>query len=124
MDNNTEPQAPTSCPLCGGEIRVTCIRCRACDTEIRNSFVMGGLATLSPELQTFVRVFLRNRGNLKGVEAELGVSYPTINRMLEVINRQLTGEAETELSRKEILDAIERGEMNVRDAARILKGGK
>jgi hypothetical protein len=59
------------------------------------------------------------------VEKELGISYPTINKMLESINNILKGTVEEKpLNRKEILDAIDKGEMSVRDATYILKTRK
>ena len=116
-------ELPSRCPLCHEEVLVTRIACKGCGSEIRGSFSIEGLAALPSEYQRFIMVFLRQRGNIKGVEKELGISYPTINKMLETINR-LTDEAASEapaLSRKEVLDAIDAGEMSVQDATRILK---
>lgn len=80
---------------------------------------------LPVEYQKFIAVFLRHRGNIKAVEKELGISYPTINKMLETINRMLESLSEEKpLDRKEILDAIDKGEMSVRDATYILKTRK
>jgi hypothetical protein len=59
------------------------------------------------------------------VEKELGISYPTINKMLDSINNVLKGTVEEKpLSRKEILDSIEKGEMSVKEATYILKTRK
>ena len=77
------------------------------------------------EYQKFIAVFLRQRGNIKGVEKELGISYPTINKMLDQINSMLgSASPQKPLTRKEILDSIEKGEMSVKDAAYILKTRK
>jgi len=118
---------PAGCPLCGGVIEVTQIRCSGCGSEIRGSFKAEGMSSLPAEYQKFIGVFLRHRGNIKAVEKELGISYPTINRMLDSINRMLDATApaqEKPLTRKEILDSIERGEMSVKDATFILKSRK
>ena len=59
------------------------------------------------------------------MEKELGISYPTINKMLDSINNVLKGTVEEKpLSRKEILDSIEKGEMSVKEATYILKTRK
>ena len=80
---------------------------------------------LPAEYQKFIAVFVRHRGNIKGVEKELGISYPTINKMLDSINNILKSTiGEKTLSRKEILDSIDKGEMSVKDAALILKTRK
>lgn len=118
---------PAGCPLCGGAIEITQIKCAGCGSEINGSFKAGGFSTLPAEYQKFVAVFLRHRGNIKAVEKELGISYPTINRMLDSINTMLDATApsqEKPLTRKEILDSIERGEMSVKDATFILKTRK
>ena len=118
---------PAGCPLCGGAIEVTQIRCAGCGSEINGLFKAGGMSMLPAEYQKFVAVFLRHRGNIKAVEKELGISYPTINRMLDSINTMLDATAPTPekpLTRKEILDSIERGEMSVKDATFILKTRK
>ena len=116
---------PSSCPYCGEPIEVTRIECRECGIEINGSFKAGGLTALPVEYQKFITVFLRQRGNIKQVEKELGISYPTINKMLDSINNILKGTAaEKPLSRKEILDSIDKGEMSVKDATYILKTRK
>jgi len=118
---------PSGCPLCGGAIEVKQIKCTSCNSEINGSFTTDAMAALPPEYQKFIAVFLRHRGNIKAVEKELGISYPTINKMLDSINAMLGATAasqEKPLTRKEILDSIERGEMSVKDATFILKTRK
>ena len=116
---------PPSCPCCGEPIEVTRIECRGCGIEINGSFKTGGLTALPVGYQKFITVFLRQRGNIKQVEKELGISYPTINKMLDSINNILKGTtSEKPLSRKEILDSIDKGEMSVKDATYILKTRK
>lgn len=113
---------PVNCPLCGDEVRVTQIKCSGCGSEINGSFKRDGLELLPNEYRKFIVVFLKHRGTIKAVEAELGVSYPTINRMLENIN-QMLGQVQAagpQLDRKQILDAIERGEMSVKEATEML----
>jgi hypothetical protein len=113
---------PVSCPLCGESVEVTRIKCGGCGSEINGSFKAGGFGLLPVEYQKFIAVFLQHRGNIKSVEKELGISYPTINKMLETINRMLESLSEEKpLNRKEILDAIDKGEISVRDATYILK---
>jgi len=116
---------PADCPLCGESIEITRISCESCGCEITGSFKPAGFTMLPPEYQKFIAVFLRHRGNIKAVEKELGISYPTINKMLETINKMLESSTEEKpLSRKQILDAIEKGQMTVKDAAYILKTRK
>jgi hypothetical protein len=126
MDKKAEQiKLPASCPLCGDVIEVTRIKCAGCGSEINGSFAAGGFGLLPIEYQKFITVFLRHRGNITKVEKELGISYPTINKMLDSANNILKGTVEEEpLSRKEILEAIDKGEMSVADATYILKTRK
>src|SRR5512144_2768083 len=77
------------CPACGGAIIITECRCANCQLQMRGEFQMGQFATLSEDQLTFIRVFLRARGNLSEVEKVLGVSYPTIRNKLDEVNRAL-----------------------------------
>lgn len=74
------------CPACGGQIVITECRCRDCNLQMRGEFQPGLLAALSEDQLTFVRIFLRVRGNLSEVEKVLGISYPTIRNKLDEIN--------------------------------------
>lgn len=124
-DKSSKVDLPAACPLCNGQVRITQIRCDCCSSEINSTFVTGALGKLPAEYQKFIAVFLRHRGNIKQVEKEIGISYPTINKMLEGINRSLGSEEISPApSRKEILDAIDKGEMSVKDATFILKNRK
>ncbi len=116
---------PVVCPLCGDAIEVTEIKCIGCGSEIDGSFKVSGFGLLPVEYQKFIAVFLRHRGNIKQVEKELGISYPTINKMLDSVNNILKSTVgERPLSRREILDSIDKGEMSVKDATYILKTRK
>jgi len=86
--NTQQLAVPPNCPLCGESIEITRIRCTACQSEISGCFGIGGLE-LPVECQKFIKVFLRHRGNIKAVESELGISYPTINKMLDQVNAML-----------------------------------
>ena len=71
------------CPVCGDELTVTRLHCQACDTGIDGRFRLGRFGRLSPEQLDFVEVFLKNRGIIKDVESELGISYPTVRARLD-----------------------------------------
>ncbi len=125
-DTSKQLNLPAACPLCGNSIAVTQIKCAGCGSEINGSFAAAGLVSLPIEYQKFITVFLRHRGNISQVEKELGISYPTINKMLDTVNNVLSVAAPQQkpLTRKEILDSIERGEMSVKEATFILKNRK
>ena len=65
------------CPVCGGELKVTRLKCEECETVIENDFVLSKFDYLSGEELYFTETFIRCRGNIKEVEKELKISYPT-----------------------------------------------
>src|SRR5690606_3276886 len=76
---------PGTCPVCGETLAVRRLHCRRCDTGVEGHFEMPRLARLSPEQQVFVETFLKVRGNIREMERELGVSYPTVRSRLDEI---------------------------------------
>lgn len=68
---------PAACPVCREELITTRLTCAACHTEISGTFSHCRYCQLSAEDQALLEVFLRSRGNLRDVQAHLGVSYPT-----------------------------------------------
>jgi hypothetical protein len=77
---------------------------------------------LPHEMQEFVLVFMRCRGNIREVEKELGISYPTVCKRLDLVNELLRTPMGGGLSRGEILTKLERGEITGKEAAELLKG--
>ena len=118
-----ESTGKAECPFCGDSLIVEKIRCNGCGTSIDGLFQPKALALIADEYQRFVTVFLKHRGKLRAVEEELGVSYPTINKLLEGVNKVLSHlcEGQRPLSRKEILDAIDKGEISAKDASLMLR---
>jgi hypothetical protein len=140
----------SACPVCGGELVITKISCPSCETTYEGSFHNTGtthssemfkpqqlkmllpLMHLSPEQLFFVLTFVRSEGRFNRMEEELGMSYPTLRNRLDEILRAMgfdpapdpapaprsPGPAE----RQEILDALERGDIEMEQARRRLSG--
>ena len=119
---------PSNCPLCNGEITVTKIYCRDCDSTIEGRFAAGAFSQLSAEHLAFVETFVRCEGKITRMEAELGLSYPTIRNRLHNVIRALgyePGEGDStgmsEEDRRNILEQLEAGEISYEDAMRMLE---
>ncbi len=105
------------CPSCKGEVIVTEYRCPKCDITVKGQFRAGPFTGLDNEQVTFVAAFLASQGNIKQVEARLGISYPTVKAKLKEINRILgLEEEETDKKTGEILEKLEAGEIDVEEA--------
>lgn len=126
-----------SCPTCGGEFAVTELTCTTCETLVRSRYSPCPFCRLSPEDLAFMLVFVRNRGNVKEMERELGVSYWTIRgRLNEVITSmglEPGGEPEGDelpappatkaraIDRQAVLDRLRLGEITAEEAANQLR---
>ena len=71
----------------------------------------------------FLKVFIKNRGNLSDVQKELGISYPTARNRLDDIVATLGYEVRSREKDEtmEVLDKLERGELSAEEALELLK---
>ncbi|MEH7418765.1 DUF2089 domain-containing protein [Neobacillus drentensis] len=115
----------SECPVCGKQLRITKLHCTHCHTTIENEFELSNFATLNKEQLSFIETFLKCRGNIKEVEKELGVSYPTVRGKLDDIISSLgysTSKKVEKIDRKKVILMLEKGEITAEDAIGILNG--
>ena len=77
------------CPSCDGDLTVNRLKCPDCSITIEGEFSLPALLKLTPAQIDFVEVFIKNRGIIREVERELGVSYPTVRARLDDVIRAL-----------------------------------
>jgi hypothetical protein len=137
----------STCPVCSSELTVTRLNCRSCGTTLEGEFSVGRFGRLTREQLLLLESFLRSRGNLKEMERELGISYPTVRSRVDALVRAiglgegdeapLEAEAGDEQSaegtnvagpadpsaarRREILERLARRELTATDAAEQLR---
>jgi hypothetical protein len=112
------------CPSCSGDLEVTRLNCTHCDTVITGRYQPCHFCKLSTEHQDFLEAFVKSRGNVKEMERELGISYWTIRSRLNDVIKALgfeveapqEDEGEVKNRRKEILEQLDRGEIEVGEA--------
>lgn len=120
------------CPICGEELTVTRLECRACGTDIGGQFTIGRLARLDSEQMQFVETFIKDRGNAYKVGEELELPYSTVRARLTEVIRAMGYEPGAEPKdevpiavspekRKSILDDVARGKMTAEDAVKFLQ---
>src|SRR5258708_29720018 len=71
------------CPSCDGNLTVARLDCPDCKISIEGEFAPPALLKLTGAQIDFVEVFIKNRGVIREVERELGVSYPTVRARLD-----------------------------------------
>lgn len=79
----------STCPVCSGELTIARLHCRTCGTSLEGEFGVGRFGRLNVEQLALLESFLRARGNLKEMERELGISYPTVRGRLDALVRAL-----------------------------------
>ncbi len=114
------------CPICGGTIEITEIRCRGCGTIVRGRFKVCEFCALSEEHLEFLRLFLKVRGNLSLLAKKMGISHPTVRHRLKELLRALgyKVEEDDEEEEEDVIDLLEKGEVSVDEAIELLKRGK
>lgn len=120
---------PAQCPACNGELTITRLQCVNCGTEVAGTFALGNLARLREPHASLIELFLRVRGNVKDMERELGLSYPTVRARLDealaaaglVRPPSPAADEETAAQRTAILDQLERREITAAEAAARLR---
>ncbi|MEW6725027.1 MAG: DUF2089 domain-containing protein [Bacillota bacterium] len=119
---------PGKCPVCGERMDVTKLHCAQCDSSIEGNFDICKFCQLSKEQKSFVETFIKCRGNIKEVERELGISYPTVRGRLDAVIGALgyrvePSEDETKAKerRREVLEKLGKGEISSEEAIKLLR---
>jgi hypothetical protein len=134
-----------TCPVCSGELTIARLHCRSCGTALEGEFGVGRFGRLDREQMSLLESFLRSRGNLKEMERELGISYPTVRGRVDALIRSLglsdgssvaddefgagvddgfedqTGAPDAAAARRSILERLARKEISAEDAAAALR---
>ncbi len=130
----------STCPVCSGELAVTRLHCRSCGTTLEGEFSVGRFGRLTREQLVLLESFLRSRGNLRDMERELGISYPTVRGRVEALVRALgfgprdgsdeadeeaatatAASAEAAAGRQAILERLAKGEISAEEAATAIR---
>ncbi len=112
---------PSRCPSCGGPILVTRMECSSCDAVVEGKFTPCPVCALDEEARRLFDVFMRSRGNLKEIERELGLSYPTVRSKIERMFEQYEKSTSSAISRMEVLKMLREGKISVSEAEEMLR---
>ena len=79
----------STCPVCANDLSVTRLHCASCGTTLDGDFSVGRFGRLGRDQLALLESFLRSRGNLREMERELGLSYPTVRARVDGLVRAL-----------------------------------
>ncbi|HBL85072.1 MAG: hypothetical protein A2Y17_02520 [Clostridiales bacterium GWF2_38_85] len=118
-----EVKQPNNCPVCKNKFTITKMTCNNCHTELTGSFAQCKYCSLDERVSAFLETFLKCRGNIKEIEKELSISYPTVKNLTEEMLAALgfTPINENEPQSEDILGMVERGEITADEAAKLIK---
>lgn len=126
---------PHRCPVCDHDMKISKLACTFCPTKIEGEFSSCKFCRLPADQLIFMEAFIKCRGNIKEVEKELGISYPTVRSRLDSViealgygvDKERVPESEKENSQEEslrrqgILEALERGEITAQEATHQMR---
>ena len=114
---------PNICPACQHGMTISQLKCPECGTVVEGSFELDSFARLTPEQRSFCLLFIRCRGSLKDVGAELGISYPTArNRLDDLVSAMGFEEEKKPDFRMQVLEELSQGKITTEEALEKLKG--
>ena len=111
------------CPICNEKFTVTKLSCHNCHSSLEGTFKLSKFDYLSNEQKYFVEIFIKNLGNIKEIEKELNISYPTVRKNLDSIILALgynLSEEENDDFNKDILNKLDKGEISADEAINLL----
>lgn len=110
------------CPVCSNNLDVVRLACSNCGTAIEGNFKLCKFCSLTKEQKDFAEIFIRNRGNIKEIEKDMGISYPTVKKELESLIEALGYKSQTQTNnyKKEILEKLYRGEITADEAIKSI----
>lgn len=77
------------CPTCGELMHVSRLECDTCGTSVEGNFFLHSMNRLPPTSLAFLESFIKNKGVIKDIEVDLGISYPTVKSRLDEVVSQL-----------------------------------
>ena len=114
-----------TCPVCGNQLLATRLTCTRYHTEITGEFALSRFSYLNRDELQFVETFIRVQGNIKEMEKEFNISYPTVKKMLDTIITKMgfpvKQEAEPAVRADDVLSRLQQGEISAEEAIALLK---
>ncbi|NLM07116.1 MAG: DUF2089 domain-containing protein [Tissierellia bacterium] len=112
----------SACPVCSNDLVATKLSCLKCGTVVEGEFHFSKFQKLPKEELEFVEIFIKNRGNIKAIEKEMNISYPTVRNKLENVIELLGYKKEPVVAPDpaEVLGKLNSGEITAVQAIKIL----
>ena len=110
---------PLKCPACQNNIYISELICPSCQSIVRGKFPFLPLSNLTSGQVEFIKIFILCRGNIKEVEKEMKISYPTVRNKLDEVIKTIS-KIKTQTT-SDVLTALENGEITSAEAVELLQ---
>ena len=90
------------CPLCEAKLHINRLSCPQCKAEFPIDEELSAFDYLTNEQKELLITFLKCKGNIKAVESELNISYPTVNKRYDELLVALGIKKETIIEKEKI----------------------
>lgn len=116
-------KAPLLCPVCQKAMTIQSLHCHDCDIKVEGHFHVTKFNYIQEETQYFIEIFIKNRGNIKAIEKELNVSYPTVKKLLDeaIVALGYKVTEDTQEPKHDPLELLKEGKISAEEAAKLLK---
>lgn len=115
------------CPVCNDDLVVSKLTCKSCNSTIEGNFSLCSFCKLSEEQKDFINLFVKSKGNIKEIEKEMGISYPTVRGKLENIIETLNMidaddkvDKKKKVNKREVLHSLSAGKISTEEAIKLL----
>ena len=110
------------CPVCKHDLILTRLKCDGCGVVLEGNFNLPRLARLNFQHRNLAEQMILAGGNLKDLALQVGVSYPTLRKMVdELISAMHNLKNEDEKEIESILKAVESGMLSAGDGVRKIR---
>jgi len=111
---------PEKCPVCAGSYYIRKVECEKCHTALSGEFELPAARMFDEEILNFIKVFLYTEGSIRQTEKMLNCSYPKVKNLLKK-TRAALGVDQTVPEESDILDLLDKGEIDVDEALEKIK---
>ena len=78
-----------ACPGCARTMTPAALACTSCGLRVEGTFRGNEFALLDADDLQLLRIFVYCEGSIRGMEAALGVSYPTVKARIAALRKRL-----------------------------------
>lgn len=110
------------CPVCKHDLTLTRLKCDGCGVVLEGNFNLPRLARLDLQNRNLAEQMILAGGNLKDLAVLVGVSYPTLRKLVdELISAMHELKKKDEQEIENILKAVESGVLSAGDGVRKIR---